>query len=158
MAGAGPHFKASHNRHFTEGSECAICEACSTQSDEATMEFSPKDAEDLARVKAVMLKKAEDGDAVAAQAYASLLNAETERSKAVAAAAQEKQTATVPNIPAPKVDEISIAGRVAAGLSPTPDAVLVNETSDGMKTWQEKTGGRPIFTLPADIGDGRRAD
>jgi hypothetical protein len=43
--------------------------------------FSEKDAADLAKVKEVMLSKAVEGDAQAAVAFASLLNAETERSK-----------------------------------------------------------------------------
>jgi hypothetical protein len=43
------------------------------------MEFSEKDAADLAKLKQVMFDKAADGDAQAAVAFASLLNAETNR-------------------------------------------------------------------------------
>jgi len=57
------------------------------------MDFSEKDAADVAKLKQVMFDKAADGDAHAATAFASLLNAETERSKIVAAPAQEKPAA-----------------------------------------------------------------
>ena len=57
------------------------------------MEFSEKDAADLAKLKEIMLSKAVDGDAHAATAFANLLNAQTERSKAIAPVVQEKPAA-----------------------------------------------------------------
>jgi len=48
--------------------------------------FNEKDADNVERVKAAMAARAVDGDAAAAAAFASLLNAETERQKAVTAA------------------------------------------------------------------------
>jgi hypothetical protein len=44
------------------------------------VEFSQKDADDLARVKEVMLAKALDGDAHAASAFATILVAQNELS------------------------------------------------------------------------------
>jgi hypothetical protein len=59
------------------------------------MEFSEKDAADLAGIKKVIVSKALDGDTQAATAFANLLNAETERSKAITAPVQEATPAPI---------------------------------------------------------------
>jgi hypothetical protein len=74
------------------------------------MEFSEKDAADLAKLKEIMLSKAVDGDAHAATAFANLLNAETERSKAVVTPTQEKPAALAEM---PATWRESVAGRAA---------------------------------------------
>jgi hypothetical protein len=64
------------------------------------MDFSEKDASDLAKVKEVMLTKALDGDAHAARAFATILTTQKELSKG-AAPAPEKPVAIAAEIPAP---------------------------------------------------------
>jgi hypothetical protein len=60
--------------------------------------FSGEDVKNIQAVKTIMAKKASSGDAQAALAFASLLQAETERGKAVTASASEKSSPSIPSI------------------------------------------------------------
>jgi hypothetical protein len=64
-----------------------LCSNGATKTREGVMgSFSEKDAGNIERSKDAMAARAAEGDAAAAAAFASLLNAETERQKAVTAA------------------------------------------------------------------------
>lgn len=88
------------------------------------MEFSEGDAADLAGIKKVMVSKALDGDTQAATAFANLLNAETERSKAVAAPVQEagaaliqEKAAALAAVPPTWTEAVTGSGKQADGVA-----------------------------------------
>jgi hypothetical protein len=77
--------------------------------------FNEKDAGNIERVKEAMAARALEGDAAAAAAFASLLNAETERQKAVTAAPVKAAEAATP----------ASWAEAVTGKQPEPESRLV---------------------------------
>jgi hypothetical protein len=80
------------------GAASQLCSNGATKTREGVMgSFNERDAGNIERVKEAMAARAVEGDAAAAAAFASLLNAETERQKAVTAAPVKAADAATPS-------------------------------------------------------------
>lgn len=80
------------------GAAGRLCNGRATRTTEGVMgSFNEKDAGNIERVKEAMAARAVEGDAAAAAAFVGLLNAETERQKAVTVAPVKAADAATPS-------------------------------------------------------------